>query len=956
MRMSSANSATASQGGSSGVHHQMSDVEKAAYTELSTLSAKMRTFDELYYGGSGASSSRIDDEEYDALARREAELCADFPHLLELLEKESVLGKKATRFGGRVGRYYNDKEPPPTTSGGESESADAPRSNSKAKKAKPSAKKRIKRRHLPNAPMQSLDNAMNNMEAVVWLNRIRKLLLSSDDGEEDVADDEGNATKAVPIEVMAEPKIDGLSLSIRYALRDSGNSLSEAVYDFEWGATRGDGAQGEDVSEAVRSAWMSNSCGNLDDKGFSVPQTLTISSTSSGAVPPDIVEVRGEVVLPQRAFEEFVRNVTDNTTGTYSNARNAASGILLRSKEPTSEAEVERTRFLQSHLQFYAYDIVASSTSPNSTSWLSAVVGGNGNEMMQSLANLGFSVPIPVVNESLDISSELDESDVPNLLEYHGNLMSTRDKSLGKKLLTSSKQDNSWHFPYQIDGVVYKLASFEHRQMCGSSSRTPRWAIAHKFPPQSAITRLVDIEIQVGRTGALTPVAILEPTNLGGAVVTRASLHNFHHARKILANEDSKDEGTMSVKRGVSVLISRAGDVIPQVTKRVYDDGGESLVGHAEYVDQTISLEAPQKCPSCGSPTTFVFVTARTKAKKGAKKNEEKSDSENDTELISAGNSTASSIADIEVGDADGGQVLRCSGPQLLCQPRAVNALAHAYSRDGLDVKGLSKAKLSHLMEEGIIHVPSDLFATLGRTNGEDPSIEEEMLNKIADLPGWGELSSRNLADSVRSVASEGVSLSRYIYSLGIPLVGVHVSRLLASSFGTVESFLNSLDEASNIDENDDASATPFAILAGDNGTEKVLGIGPTTVSALLSFSREEALVKAAKDLAKQLTIHDDSDRANLATEGNQSDASHKQLQFEGMTVVFTGILPDMSRTAAQNAVKALGAKATPSSVSKSTSLVVEGERGGKKARQARELGVRVIDSEEFTKLIGGTS
>lgn len=187
-------------------------------------------------------------------------------------------------------------------------------------------------------------------------------------------------------------------------------------------------------------------------------------------------------------------------------------------------------------------------------------------------------------------------------------------------------------------------------------------------------------------------------------------------------------------------------------------------------------------------------------------------------------------------------------------------------------------------------------------------------------------------------------------------MVGTHASQLVASTYGNVDSFLEALEEASRYDElsheanNDESGILPFAALTGEDGSGKVKGIGPMAISALVSFSKEEVLVKAARDLANVLTIHDDS--SCKISDVSHEGSNPKTLQFEGMSVVFTGTLPDMSRAVAQNRVKELGAKSTPNTVSKATSLVVEGDNGGKKARQARELGVRVIDSSTFMKLI----
>ena len=239
------------------------------------------------------------------------------------------------------------------------------------------------------------------------------------------------------------------------------------------------------------------------------------------------------------------------------------------------------------------------------------------------------------------------------------------------------------------------------------------------------------------------------------------------------------------------------------------------------------------------------------------------------------------------------------------------------------------------------------------------------MLNRIADLPGWGELSSRNLAESIRSVASEGVPLSRYIYSLGIPLIGTYASQLLASTYGSIRSFLSALDEASLHDENEVLGQSEevvipplFAALVGEaDGSGKVKGIGPAAISALLAFSKEEVLMKAAKDLANVLTIHDDVSRKVVVSESVEDDddesqkTTKKPSPLKDMTVVFTGTIPGVSRTLAQKAAMELGARSTPSTVSKSTSLVVEGEDGGKKATKARELGVRVMEYVEFMKL-----
>ncbi len=692
IRMSSVSKATPAKGEASiNVRCAIDSNDQTIYNELSALSQKIRSLDESYYGGG---TDVIPDEEYDALARREAELCITYPHLLLKLEEESGLSKEATRYGGRVGQSYQDVD-------GES-SADAKPTKKKKKKKKASTrsvtKKRQKRKHLENAPMQSLDNAMDTPEVILWLNRVKKLLLSASTTADADPDDESLGTEeqqSIPITIIAEPKIDGLSLSLRYELDTRKSDEATSIYNFVWGATRGDGRQGEDVSEAVKSAWMKNSTSSTDAK-FNVPNSFHIAAIEHP--PPKTIEIRGEVVLPQASFDEFTRNMTaleNNKTTTFSNARNAASGILLRSKEPTSEEALEQTKWLQSQLTFYAYDIVASSDHERfSSEWLSSKFTETSAKMRDSLSSIGFQVPSPVAVEDITFTPGKDniEADVPSLLEYHRKLLDDRDGAIS--------------LPYHIDGVVYKVSSLADRRICGSSSRTPRWAIAHKFPPLCGVTRLNGIEIQVGRTGALTPVAILAPVDLGGVMVARASLHNFHYASKILLpsnNITSSAADERIVNKGVEVLVSRAGDVIPQVMKRIFDDDGSTE-------DGVISIEPPKHCPACGSPTSFGFVNSptRKKSKKGGEA------AEGDVQGLLASDE---SNGDLE---SESGQVLRCSGPQLLCQPRAINAMAYAYSRAGLDVKGLSKSKLQHLMDANIIRYPADLFVAFGDSDATD--------------------------------------------------------------------------------------------------------------------------------------------------------------------------------------------------------------------------------------------
>ena len=717
----------------------------------------------------------VSDDEYDALARREAELCEKYPQLVKRLEEETGLGKQATRWGGRVG--YVVAEGPDDEESSSAYTANK-RKKSDESKAAPSGRTRGKLEHLATAPMKSLDNAMNDDEVVKWMNRVRKLLLS----------DMGEGETTMSVDILAEPKMDGLSLSLRYELEQS--DAQQYEYKFKWGASRGDGTVGEDVTEAVLPLLSTSEGG----EGMIPSEFVVESSSISSDGPPPVVEVRGEVVLPkmtftrlQAAYDEAAAaadasmessgdgasqesgecsdNVkVPNLPVRFANARNAASGILLRSKEDTNEEEAANTKLLRSYLRFYAYDVTTGDA------LTSQLFGSNGEVMRQKLQACGFHVPEPMIRVLLNIDdeNEVEDGELGGLFEYHQRLMDVRGLDEVKPETSNDEQ-----LDHDVDGAVYKVSTSALRERLGSSSRYPRWAIAHKFPIQAAVTNLQGVEVQVGRTGALTPVAILEPVDIGGVSVSRASLHNFWFAAQLLCPGGGDDcDAEPRVRQGTDVVVGRAGDVIPQVLRLV-----PSRENSNENVKEDwISLEPPANCPACGSVTVFDISDRVGPRAKAAEKN------------------------DVEVSETprrESGQVLRCSAPQLLCPPRAVGALTHAFSRSGLDVTGLSEARLQQLVDAGLIQVPADLFRL---ANGN--------LEPIASLQGWGPKSSEKLATVAKDVASRGVTLSRFIYSLGIRHVGVHTSKLIAGAYGSADAFLADINKASSapLDDGDEES------------------------------------------------------------------------------------------------------------------------------------------------------
>ncbi len=556
-----------------------------AAEELERLAGEIAEHDKLYYQ---KDAPRVSDADYDALRKRNDAIEARYPELVrEDSPSQRVGAEPAEGFGKVVHRV----------------------------------------------PMLSLGNAFDDGDVTDFWNRIRRFL---------------NLKENDALAVTAEPKIDGLSASLRY---EKGR--------FVQGATRGDGREGENVTDNIATI-------------AGVPKTL------KGKNIPDIVEVRGEVYMSHEDFAKLNERQREAGKPVFANPRNAAAGSL-RQLDPKVTASRP--------LRFFAYTWGEMSDMPADTQ----------KGMVEAFEDWGFTVN-PLFRRCDSIEA---------LIAFYHDVEERR-ASLG----------------YDIDGVVYKVDRLDWQQRLGFVSRSPRWAIAHKFPAEQAMTVLEKIEIQVGRTGAMTPVARLTPVTVGGVVVSNATLHNADEIERL------------GVRPGDTVVVQRAGDVIPQIV-RVVEDRPR---GKKKF-------EFPDTCPECGSHAVREMNP--------------------------------------KTGKLDA--VMRCTGG-LVCPAQAVERLRHFVSRNAFDIEGLGEKQIAAFYEDELIAKPDDIFTLEER--------DSKSLKKLKDREGWGATSVKKLFDAIDQ--RREVELDRFIFGLGIRHVGETNARLLARSYGTLENFVEQMRAAAD--------------------------------------------------------------------------------------------------------------------------------------------------------------
>ncbi|MCR6673864.1 NAD-dependent DNA ligase LigA [Devosia ginsengisoli] len=724
--------------------------EPEADAELARLAAAIAEADIAYHQ---KDAPEITDAAYDAMRRRNDAIEEAFPHLV--------------------------REDSPSMSVGA-----------------PPAEGFAKVRHA--VPMLSLAKAYTDEDVVDFIERGRRFF-QRDEGLE--------------IAFTAEPKIDGLSASLRYE-----NGV------FVQGATRGDGAVGEDITANLRT---------IKD----IPERL------AGSGWPQTIEIRGEVYMTYAEFQALKARSAAAGGQDYVNPRNTAAGSL-RQKEPSITAS--------RNLRFFAYAWGFTSEDPAPTQY----------DAVQKFAEWGFQVsPLMVRAKSVD---EL-------IAQY--KLIEEQRSSLG----------------YDIDGVVYKVDQLELQRRWGFVTGEPRWAVAHKFPAEQATTTVRRIDIQVGRTGTLAPVARLEPVTVGGVVVENVTLHNEDYIAGIDSNGlPIRGDEPIDIRIGDTVVIQRAGDVIPQIVRVVLEKRPADAVPY----------QFPHTCPVCGSPAT------RELNEKTGKEDSRR----------------------------------RCTG-ELICPAQAVEGLRHFVSRGALDIEGLGAENIELFFSKGLVRTAADIFTLHERR----PAVQQALAERREEQAKIREAASGKVRKNVRAVEDrnyEGLDklfaaidarrepeLDRFIFALGIRHIGETTAAALARTFGT-------MDELIKVGKETAAAEDPKSVFPS------VDGIGGTVIEALVGFFGNQRNDDVLDALLAQ--VHPKPYIVNVSADS----------VVAGKTVVFTGSLEKMTRSEAKAMAERLGAKVA-GSVSAKTDILIAGPGAGSKLKTAEALGVEVISEDEWFVRVG---
>ena len=706
-------------------------------------------------------------------------------------------------------------------------------------------------------------------------------------------------------EYVIEPKFDGLAISLLY--RDG--VLVQA-------ATRGDGTTGEDVTQNVKTV-------------ANIPLRL------HGENPPELIEVRGEVLMLKADFAALNKRQDENGQKPFANPRNAAAGSLR---------QLDSRITAQRKLHFFPYSVARQQG------------GFVAEEHIQELAyfrELGFSLP----DGNFGCFKNIDE-----VLAFYEQMQQKRPS-----------------LPYEIDGMVVKVNSLVQQRELGFISRAPRWAIAHKFPAEEALTIVEAIDVQIGRTGAVTPVARLQPVFVGGVTVTNATLHN--------QDEVSRKD----VRVGDTVVVRRAGDVIPEVVRVIFERRPmqETAVAVSDDLKQQqndLFAETPSANQTQSVPLHKPYRLP-----------------------------THCPICRSEIEREEGEAVARCSGG-MLCQAQRAQGLIHFASRKAMDIDGLGQKQIEQLVAQDLVHHFADLYRldipTLQKMKETADKGSSENENGDAETVS-GDLSESNTQNGKKQPtkwaenilagieASKTPELARFLFALGIRHVGERTAKTLAQAFGSLEHvrrapepILACLPDIGTVVAR--SIAHFFAQDAQQAMIDELLaaGVAPQTqavtipparhaepqrwIARLPGFKISENKAQALWELAGKSIEGLQTDKAlpadwqawrsetqnaalleNLKTFFAQTSSENQGATVSddlneavaGKTFVLTGTLPTLKRDQAQALIEAAGGKVS-GSVSKKTDYVVAGEAAGSKLEKANALGVAVLSEEELLAML----
>ncbi len=637
-------------------------------------------------------------------------------------------------------------------------------------------------------PQWSFNDAFSEEEMTEWEERIMNYLIKQ------------LGSKPKDLDYCCELKIDGLHMVLTYE-----NGLLKTA------ATRGDGKVGEDVTNNIKTI-------------HSVPLRLaptpfTQSRAEGNNIPftkrewKGVVEglslvAEGEVWLGAKMLQKINQERKKNNEPEFANPRNAAAGTI-RQLDPA----VVRDR----NLSLTAYDIsgIGDKRSDIDTQ----------EEELRTLDKLGF-----LTDKHWKVCKNLNE-----IFAFYKQVEKMRGK-----------------FEFWIDGIVIKVNQKKYQDALGFTGKAPRWAIAYKFAAEQGKTRIKDIYVQVGRTGALTPVALMEPVKLAGTTVTHATLHNFDEIKRL------------GVKIGDQVIVEKAGEIIPKVICVLDKLRNGKERGIAE----------PRTCPICRSP-----VERRE-------------------------------ILDKKQGKSAG---LFCSN--FKCYAQELERIIHFVSRKAFDIDGLGDKIVEQLLNEGLIKNPADIFSL---TQGD-----------LEPLERFAEKSAENLIKAINQ--AKQITLSRFIFALGIRHVGEETAIRLAQHFGNLKKMTKaSLEELQAVND-----------------------VGPRVAEAICEWFKEKKNITLVEELIENGVKIKVSKFVPQRTGSRFGGISSQSSKFANLTFVLTGTLETMTRDEAKEKIRALGGSVS-SSVSKNTTYLVVGEEPGSKLKKAEQLGVKVIDEEKFVKLLKG--